>query len=634
MRKLGFALAAAIVTFATATASTAADWIEVPSLEADVKAGKLPPIEQRVPAQPRVIDLAAMGREPGQYGGTMRMLMGKQKDIKMMTVYGYARLVGFSETFDLVPDVLESFDVEEGRIFTFRLRAGHKWSDGHPFTTEDLRYYWEDLATDPEYAKKGPDRRLLVDGKLPQVEVLSETEIRYTWHAPNPEFLPALAGASPLYIYRPAHYLKQFHPKHQDAAKLAEIVKERDVRNWVSLQKRLGRQYRPENPDLPTLQPWMNTTPPPSDQFEFARNPFFHRTDANGHQLPYIDRVVLLLGTTSLVPAKAGSGEADLQARYISFDKFTFLKEAEERNNYKVHLWRTAKGSQVALYPNLNSEDETWRKLMRTADFRRALSLAIDREEINEVIYYGLARSSGDTVLPESPLYDESYQTAWTDLDVDRANALLDGIGLTERNDDDVRLLPGGEPLEIIVSTAGESTEETDVLELISDYWREIGVKLFVQASQREVFRNRIFAGTSHMSIWSGLSNAVPTAEMSPWELAPTTQQQLQWPKWGLHYESGGTSGMPLDGDAAAKLLDLFKAWQHAVSKDEKSEIWKKMLSTYTDQVFSIGIVNGARQPVVISNRLRNVPEDGLYNWDPGAYFGIYLIDTVWQTGN
>lgn len=633
MRKLStLAVAMLAMVFCAVQQAVAVDWVEVPSLEARVKAGTLPPIADRVPAKPRVIDLVALGRENGQYGGKIRMLMGKQKDVKMMTVYGYARLVGFNEKFELVPDILESFDVQEGRIFTFRLRPGHKWSDGHPFTTEDFRYYWEDLANNADFAKKGPDRRLLVDGKPPSVEFISETEIRYTWDAPNPEFLASLAGASPLFIYKPAHYLKQFHAKYQDAVKLETMVAEMKVRNWISMHKRLGRQYRPENPDLPTLHPWTNTTKPPSDRFEFERNPFFHRVDANGHQLPYLDEVVFSMGSTSLIPTKAGSGEADLQARYLSFDKFTFLKQGEERNNYKVRLWRTAKGAQVALFPNLNSEDETWRTLLRNVKFRRALSLAIDREEINEVIYFGLARPSGDTVLPDSPLYDEKYETAWTGLDADQANALLDEMGLTERNDDDIRLMPDGKPLEIIVTTAGESTEETDVLELIADYWSEIGIKLFTQPSQREVFRNRIFAGQSHMSIWSGLANAVATADMSPWELAPTTQQQLQWPMWGQHYETGGQSGKPIDGAVPTKLLELFKSWQKAQSQDEKSEIWKKMLTLYTDQVFSIGIVNGSRQPVVISNRLHNVVEEGVYNWDPGAYFGVYLMDTVWQS--
>lgn len=628
-------IAAAVVAaaFSITSGASAGGWVEVPSLKSDVEAGKLPAIAERVPENPRVIDLAKLGRKTGKYGGSIRMLMGKQKDVKMMTVYGYARLVGFNEKFELVPDILESYEVEEGRIFTFHLRPGHKWSDGQPFTSEDFRYFWEDVANNEELSRGGPPRQMLVDGKPPKVEYPDATTVRYTWDGPNPEFLPALAGASPLFIYKPKHYMKQFHPKYQDAKKLEEMVKKSKLRGWTSLHYRLGRQYRPENPDMPTLQPWHNTTKPPAQRFEFARNPFFHRVDTKGHQLPYLDQIVLYMGSTSLIPAKAGAGETDLQARYIRFDNFTFLKQSEERNDIKVHLWRTAKGSQVALFPNLNTEDPVWRKLMRDVRFRRALSLGIDRDEINEVIYFGLARVSADTVLPDSPLYNLKYEEAYSSFDPAQANALLDEIGLTERNSEGVRLMPNGEPLEVVVTTAGESTEETDVLELIRDTWKKIGVKLFTQSSQREVFRNRIFSGSSHMAIWSGLSNAVPTPEMSPWELAPTTQQQLQWPMWGQHFESGGKAGREIDDAAPKQLLDLFVEWQHATSKEQQAEIWTKMLELYCEQVFSIGIVNGTRQPVVVSNKLRNVPEEGIYNWDPGSYFGVYLLDAVWHSG-
>ena len=357
-------IAAVVVAaaFSFAQGVSAGEWVEPPALKADVDAGSLPPVAERVPAPPRVIDLVKLGRKTGRYGGQIRMLMGKQKDVKMMTVYGYARLVGFNEKFELVPDILESYEVEEGRIFTFRLRSGHKWSDGQPFTTEDFRYYWEDFANNPELSKGGPPRQMLVDGKPPKVEYIDATTIRYSWDAPNPEFLPAIAGASPLFIYKPKHYLKQFHPKYQDAAKLEQMVKESKLRGWTSLHFRKGRQYRPENPDMPTLQPWHATTTPPAQRFVFARNPFFHRVDTKGHQLPYVDQVVLYMGSTSLIPAKTGAGDTDLQARYIRFDNFTFLKAAEERNNIKVHLWRTAKGSQVALFPNLNTKDPAWRK--------------------------------------------------------------------------------------------------------------------------------------------------------------------------------------------------------------------------------------------------------------------------------
>ncbi len=613
-----------------AAAGHAADWVEQPLFAERVSSGELPPIAERVPQVPRVIDLAAVGRENGRYGGRMNMLMGKQKDVKMMVVYGYARLVGFDENLNLVPDILEKFEVEEGRIFTFHLRPGHRWSDGHPFTTEDFRYYWEDMANNPDISPGGPARTLLVDGQPPKVEYLSDTVVRYTWHAPNPEFLPALAGASPLFIYHASHFMKQYNANYRDADDLAVLVEEAGVRSWTGLHLRRGRQYRPENPEMPTLQPWHNTTQPPSERFVFERNPFFHRVDTNGHQFPYVDEVVLSMGTTSLIPAKAGSGEADIQARYIRFDHYTFLKQAEERNDYTTRLWRTAKGSQVALYPNLNTEDPEWRKLVRDVRFRRALSLAIDRIEIAQVIYFGLVQQSADTVLPESPLYDPSFSEAWSGYDIDQANVLLDEMGLTERDSDGYRLMPDGRLLEVIVTTAGESTEETDILELITPSWEKIGVKLLVHSSQRDVFRNRVFSGHSVMAVWQGLSNGVPTAQMSPWELAPTTQQQLQWPMWGQFYESGGTGGTGVDMPEAQQLLDLFAKWQGATSDEEKADAWKAMLQLYTDQVFSIGTVNGARQPVLVANKLRNVPAEGVYNWNPGAYFGMYLLDSVW----
>jgi peptide/nickel transport system substrate-binding protein len=281
-------LIACILFLGTAThqSGRAAEWVEPPYFADAVAKGALPAIAERIPASPRVIDIEALGRLPGEYGGSINMLMGKQKDVKMMVVYGYARLVAFDETLNLVPDILERYEVEEGRIFTFTLREGHKWSDGTPFTTEDFRYFWEDMANNEELSPGGPERILLVDGQPPVVEFLSETVVRFTWQAPNPEFLPALAGASPLFICAPAHYLKQFHQNYRDKAELDALVAQADVRSWVSLHTQNGRQYRPENPELPTLDPWAVVTPPPSERFVFQRNPYFHRVDNHGHQLP------------------------------------------------------------------------------------------------------------------------------------------------------------------------------------------------------------------------------------------------------------------------------------------------------------------------------------------------------------
>lgn len=456
--------------------------------------------------------------------------------------------------------------------------------------------------------------------------------MRYSWSAPNPFFLPALAGARPLFIYRAGHYLKQFHARYVDADELQQRVDEGKAKDWAGLHHRKDHQYRFDNPDLPVLQPWRNVTWPPSERFVFERNPYYHRVDEAGHQLPYIDRLVISVANNKLIPAKTGFGDSDLQARYIRFDNYTFLKENEKTNGFGTRLWSTVRGSQIALFPNLNAADDGWRSLMRDARFRRALSLGIDRNQINQVIFFGLAREGNNTVLQESPLFKSEYQTTWATFDIDRANALLDDMGLTKRDDRGVRLMPDGRSLDIVVETAGESTEETDVLELIHDDWRQIGIELFTKPSQREVFRNRVFAGEAVMSVWSGIINGVPTAAMSPGEFAPTEQMHLQWSKWGKFYETSGEAGDPIEMDVVQELADLNEAWRLAGDDAERERVWHRMLKIHSEQIFTLGVVNGVPQPVVVNNSLRNVPATGIWNWDPGSYFGMYRPDSFWYT--
>jgi peptide/nickel transport system substrate-binding protein len=602
----------------------AIDPVEPPMLGLEVSTGKLPPVQKRLPQQPLVVSVENLGK----HGGTLHSLVGRSRDTRLLVVYGYARLVGYDRNLELVPDILESFEVQEGRIFTLRLRKGHRWSDGHPFTAEDFRYYWDDVANDKELAPAGPPKDLLVEGEKPKFEVLSDTVVRYTWHKPNPNFLPRQAGASPLFIYRPAHYLKKFHKKYNPALAKAE-ADGTAKRKWSAIHNRTDNLYEFDNPDLPTLQPWTNTTRPPADRFVAVRNPYFHRVDAEGRQLPYIDRFVLAVADPKLIPAKTGAGEADLQARDVNFNNYTFLKQGEKQNNYRTLLWRPGKGSHFALFPNLNVSDPVWRILLRDVRFRRALSLAIDRSLVNQVLYFGLAIESNNTMLPQSPLFRETYRDRWARYDRKQAAQLLDQIGL-KRGRDGIRRLPDGRPLEIIVETAGESTEQTDVLELIRETWREVGIKLFSKPSQREAFRMRVFAGETVMSVWSGFENGLATAENSPDELAPTSQTQLQWPKFGQYVETAGKSGEPVDIPEVKELARLYKSWLEAPTRQERERAWHAMLELHAEQQFTIGVVSGVPQPVVARATLMNVPEQGFYNWDPGAFFGIYRPDTFW----
>lgn len=623
------AMLAAATTFG-ARAETS--FIEPPVFIADVKAGKLPPVAERLPALPSTAAFDRAGQVPGVYGGTLRMLMARQRDVRLMVVYGYARLVRFNHKLDLVPDILRKVDVKDERVFTLHLRPGHKWSDGAPFTAEDFRYYWEDIALNAQLSPVGPPEVMRAGGTLPRFEVIDAVTVRYSWDSPNPEFLPALAGARPPFIYRPAHYLKRFHGRYFDAAALDEEANAQGLRGWPALHNRMDNLDKNDNPDQPTLQPWMLTTAMPAERFVFRRNPYFHRIDPAGRQLPYINEVVMDIVDGKIVPAKTGTGQSDLQARYLRFDNFTFLRKNAKTSDFAVHLWRIGRGAHMALYPNLNVEDPVWRELLRDVRFRRALSLAIHRREINRVMYFGQAIESQNTVLPQSPLFRPKFQKSYAAFDIPSANALLDEIGLTRRDSRGVRLLPDGRAAEIVIETTGENSEEADVLELVHDSWMEAGIKLFIKPSQRDVVRNRIYAGKTVMALFPGLENGIATADTSPQELAPVSQTQYQWPKWGQYVETGGKAGLPPDMPEPVRLLNLLNDWNNATRRAERERIWEKMLSIHAAELYTIGLISGTLQPVVANLRLRNVPTTALYNWDPGAHFGIYEPDTFWMS--
>ena len=614
----------------SAPASRAQSFIEPPMFEAEVTAQNMPPVAERLPMRPRVINLGESGRMPGRYGGTLRMLIADQRDIRLAVMYSYARLVTYNTKLQLEPDILDKVDIAEGRIFTLHIRPGHRWSDGQPFTSEDFRYFWEDVANNPRLSPGGPPLQLRPLGRKPKFEVIDALTVRYTWDVPNPGFLPALAAAQPVYIYMPAHYMRQFHTSYAEKGVLDALIKKEKVRDWGALHERKSRQFRPENPALPSLDPWRNTTPLPSEVFVFERNPYYHRVDENGRQLPYIDNLRLSVVSSQLIPAKVGAGDSDLQARYLRFDNFTFLKVAEKRNGFLTHLWRRAEGSYIALQPNLNASDPVWRSIVRDVRFRRALSLAVDRRDINQVIFFGLARESAMTVMPESPLYDDVFASSYARFDPLAANRLLDEMGLKKRDFDGIRFLPDGRRAEIIVESAGESMEETDALELVVEDARKVGLRLLVHSSHRDVFRRRISGGSTVMSVWPGIDNGLASPDMDPQDLSPTNQNQFNWPMFGQWVETNGKEGQEPDIEGVKELMQLRNQWLASRSTEERRVVWKKMLSIHAEQLYSIGIISGTLQPVVVSQRLRNVPATALYAYEPGGYFGLTMPDSFW----
>lgn len=628
MRKFLLALAATLA-FAPLAAHSDGPVLQESSFWAqEVNAGSLPHVQDRIPSEPLVVDLEAKGRSFGRQGGTLRTLISRTKDVRQMVVYGYARLVGYQPDYTLAPDILAAVDVEEGRKFTLHLRPGHRWSDGMPFTSDDFRYWWENVANDPDITPSGPPDFMIVDNRLGKVTFPDEHTVVFEWQIPNPNFLPLLAQASPPFIYRPAHYLSQFHKKFADPDALVEKVKAARVKSWAALHNKRDNMYKFDNPALPTLQPWINSSDRDSSRKLFVRNPYFHRIDSRGVQLPYIDVVQMTVVGGGLIAAKANAGEVDLQARGLDFPDVAILKKGEaDGGKYRTLLWANGAASQIAIYPNLNFADPVWREVMRDVRFRRALSLGIDRRMINRALYFGLASEGGMSALSQSALYNDDNTHAWSMMNLAHANALLDDMGLTDRTPAGLRKLPDGRPMEFVIETAGERSEEENALAIIADTWRDLGIRLIMRPLDRDILRNRIYAGRTMASVWFGWDNGLPGPSTSPSYLAPTNQEFFAWPMWGQYYQTVGQAGSPPDMQPAKRLMLLANDWNHTDDPQVREDIWKRMLAIHAEQQFAIGVLAEAPQPVVVSNDLMNVPEHGIWAFDPGAHFGIHRID-------
>ncbi|WP_370875313.1 ABC transporter substrate-binding protein [Methylobacterium amylolyticum] len=580
------------------------------------------------PETPFIVDLPARGRKTGAAGGTVRTLIAKARDVRYLSVYGYTRLVGYDADLTLRPDVLERVDVEGGR-FTFTLRKGHRWSDGHPFTTDDFRYYWEDVANQKELNPDGPPAFFLVNGRPPQVEFLDLQTVRYTWDRPNPMFLPALAAPRDPLIYRPAHYLKAYNPRYVGKEAADAKAKAAKLRSWAALHTRLDDNYELTNPDCPTLQGWVPRTRAPATRFSFERNRSYHRVDTAGTQLPYIDRIVMDVASTGLLVAKTNAGEADLMFRGLTMPDIPSLKEGERAHRYRTNLWPVARGSEIALYPNLTTLDPGWRALNRDVRFRHALSLAIDRRTLNNTLLFGLGTEGNDTIVPESALFAPEMRTLNAGYDAAQATRLLDDAGLDRRDGSGIRLMPDGRPIEIVVESDGEAGEILDGLTLITEFWREVGIRLVTKPQERTNLRRRSIAGLTVMVAAQGLDLAVPTAIMPPTELSPRQPDHYSWPRWSLNLETRGKSGDPCDVPEVQALIELDQQWRDTDDAARQAAIWREMLMNHARNTWVIGTVAGALQPVVTADRLVNLPARALYSWEPTALIGVQRLDEV-----
>jgi len=580
---------------------------EAPMLAELVKQGKLPPVEKRLPKNPVVVEVV---EEIGQYGGTWRRAWLGPSDAPGPNKIGaYVRLVRY--TYDgkkLENDLVDSWKMsKDGRTFTFHIREGIKWSDGTPFTTEDVIFWYKDILLNKDLTPTLPEW-LTMEGKPPIVEKIDSYTFTVTFSKPYPIFVyrQAYYGG----FYAPKHYLSQFHPSYVSADKLKTMAKEANFEFWYQLFS--VKNNWQQNPDLPVLYSWRVISFTPARMI-MERNPYFYKIDPEGNQLPYIDRVVHdLVQNKDMVTMKAIAGEIDMQQRHIEWANYTLFMENQKKGDYRIIKWIDANAGSPVLYINQNVKDEILRKLFRDRNFRIALSIAIDRNAINQLIFLGLGKPRQAAVVSMSPYFDPGWEKAYAEYNPEEANRILDKLGL-KKGPDGIRLRPDGKPLEVTIEFAsGVFGPWEDVLNMVKNYWGAIGIKVALKPQERALYNTRCNANEVQIGVWD--MRRVCLLLINPDRLLGTAYGDSPWaPLWGMWYLTKGQAGEEPPAEVK-KIFDLWERTKTAMTELERTRLLREIMNIHKKNIWMIGTVGEPPQLTIVKNNFRNVPE-GLI-WD------------------
>ncbi|MFN8440744.1 MAG: ABC transporter substrate-binding protein [Caldilineaceae bacterium] len=607
---------------------------EAPMLADMVKAGSLPPVEERLPKPEDLLVIKPL-KEIGKYGGTWhRGFTGPGDGQNGHRVAGGDRFLFWdSDEFPkMTPNLAKSWEVsEDGKEITLHLREGVKWSDGTPFTTEDVLFWYEHMYQNTELvpvqsaffrvdqgAKLECPDAYTIKFSFPYanslfLEVLGSSVNVFGGHAINGEY--AMGG------YAPAHYLKQFHPDFASKDELDAKVKEAGMDTWVNLFKVKNKWQN--NPDLPTLTPWKTVNPITTDNWVLERNPYYYGVDSEGNQLPYIDRISMSVAQDlEVLNLKAIAGEFEYQSRHIQLAKLPVLLENAEKGNYTVHLDPAQHGADAGLQINLSYDaDPEIAKWLKTTDFRRALSLGIDRDAINEIVFLGIGTPGSAVVAETSPFNPGTeYRSLWATHEVDKANQMLDAIGLDKKDAEGYRLrTDNGERLTLELDPIPAFINFTQVAELIKEDWAEIGIFVNVVETERSLVEQKRNSNQLQIFLWQ--NDGTDELFLYPYHAIPVDPTSGTGPAFGAWYASGGKAEMSIEptDPKVKEVLDLFTQGLRA-TPEERIKIGQEIWKIAIDEVWTIGTVgqSGAFMGVrVVNNDMGNIPSR-LFNIQAG----------------
>ncbi len=598
---------------------------EAPALAELVKAGKLPPVTQRIPEEPMVVKPL---HSNGKYGGNWRRAFtgpGDGENGNRIVATDKILFWDYTGT-KIMPCLARDWRLsDDGKICTIFLRKGHKWSDGHPFTADDFVFWFEDIYSNKDL-QPTPDPFFMVNGKPGRLSKRDDYTVVFEFPEPNFMFVDVLAGSTTMGggqareqhlgrtmgAYMPAHYLKQFHPKHVGKEEADRKAKAAGFDGWLSYLK--NRWDWRLNTDLPVLGPWKTVTPINTPTWALERNPFYYGVDSEGNQLPYIDRITMgLAENLEVVNLRAIAGQYDFMERHTSLGKLPVFLENREKGNYTVHLDPALNGGDAVLHTNQAYEgDPEIQKWILARDFRRALSMGIDRDQLNETFWLGVGTPGSvapSESAPENP--GPEWRKKWSTLDVKQANQLLDKIGLSKKDGEGYRLRTDGKGrLRIELQTiAGAFINFAQVAEMIKEQWKKIGIQTDVKDLERNLFFTKIANNEHQIAIF--INDGSEQIYLYPRYALPVDPIQcpLGHPiaRW---YASDGKQGKPPKDPELLRALELFKSAPGKKAAERRKiaqEIWKILV----DGQFSIGTVGlspavmGVR---IVSKRMGNIP--------------------------
>lgn len=576
---------------------------EAPDLAALVAAGELPPLEERLPSEPLVVEPRD---EIGVYGGTWRRVNYRT----FQGWYSWEPLVKLDmDTFDPIPNIAKSWEISDDyTTFTFHLREGMKWSDGAPFSAEDLMFFYEDILMNEELTP-GKPAWLSTGGEPVKMSAPDAYTIVLEFAGPKILFMQEQAAMGrPNYIQTPKHYLSRFHPTYADADELQALLDAEGMDSWVQLME--AKRSFNENPDLPVLTAWDLETDTSAELQVATRNPYYWKVDTEGKQLPYIDSMTWPVSADAQVTLlKAISGEVDFDRVSKVAGDMTVLKENEESGNYQAKMLNLdSHSNSLVLFVNQDFVgDEATAEILRDVRFRRALSVAIDREELIEFTVLGLAEPRQAVLHTTSPGGKEEYSKAYIEYDPQQAAAWLDEAGLSERDRDGWRTLPNGETLELILAAGAGRQLSVDSGEIIKKQFEEVGIKTALKLEDGALFNTRREAGEHMITIAGNGEGLNPLRK--PHHYYPIENYGPAWaPLQGLYYQTDGRDGKTPTG-YQAELIEIYEEAVNELDGSRRIELFERTMEIHSQQLFQIGTMSYAGFPMVVSNKMHNVPK-------------------------